>query len=331
MGEKKKIIQVGVGGFGRSWVDILLNSPEWEAVAFVDINKDALDRIVEECGIEKNKCFLSLDECLEKVKADALLNITPPSSHKEITVKSLKKGLHVLVEKPLSDNLEDAEEMVSISEKYGLKIMVSQNYRYRKIPRSIRSFIEKGKLGKIGYFSVFFQKGPRFTGFRKEMDYPLLKDMAIHHFDLARYIIGKEPKKVYAESWNPSWSWFKGDACLIAIFEFEDGIRFNYFGSWVSTGRETTWDGDWEIFGEEGSILWRAEKVEFIKGEERENIEIIDLERQDRYLSLLEFYKSIVEKRRPETDGRDNLKSLKMVFYALESIKSKKVVEINGT
>ncbi|MCX7917368.1 MAG: gfo/Idh/MocA family oxidoreductase, partial [bacterium] len=60
-----------------------------------------------------------------------------------------------------------------------------------------------------------------------------------------------------------------------------------------------------------------------------EIIEPIVLEREDRYLSLYEFYRSIVEDREPETSGRDNLKSLGMVFKSLESIKKGKKVKFN--
>lgn len=186
----------------------------------------------------------------KKVKADALLNVTPPSFHKETSIMALKEGLHLLIEKPLSDNLKDAEKIVETAEKYGRKVMVSQNYRYNKIPKTIRKIIEEAIIGKISWCILNFQKGPKFEGYRKEMPFPLLIDMSIHHFDLARYLLGKEPISVYAESWNPFWSWFKGDACLNIIFVFQDDIHLNYSGSWVSLGKETQWQGDWEIYGD---------------------------------------------------------------------------------
>jgi len=328
---KMKIIQVGVGGFGRSWVDIILNSSEWEAVGFVDINQEALKKIIKECNLPEEKCFVSLKECFKKVKADALLNITPPSFHKEITIDALREGLHVLVEKPLSDNMKDAEEMVEKAEKYGRKLMVSQNYRYRKIPRSIRKFIKDGKIGKISHILLNFQKGPRFSGFRIEMEYPLLKDMSIHHFDLMRYITGKNPINVYAKSWNSTWSWFKGDASISIIMGFEDGIQINYFGSWTSIGKETSWDGDWKIYGEKGSLFWIDDKLEFVdsKGKSK-NVKIVEMKKEDRNMALFEFYNAIKEKREPETSGKDNIKSLEIVFKSLESIKKKIPVKIKN-
>ncbi|MGC8976897.1 MAG: Gfo/Idh/MocA family protein [Candidatus Ratteibacteria bacterium] len=324
----KKIIQIGVGGFGESWLDIVVSSKEWEIVGIVDINEEILKKSVEKYPFLKGKIYKSLKDCLKKVKADALLNITPPSFHKETSILALKEGLHVLVEKPLSDSLKNAEKIVEVSEKYRRKLMVSQNYRYNRAPRTIRKMIEEGDIGDISWCILNFQKGPRFSGFREKMEYPLLIDMSIHHFDLSRYILGKEPLNVYAESWNPKWSWFKGDACLNIIFDFQENVHFNYSGSWVSVGKDTQWSGEWEIYGDKGTIIWDNSGIKKVFEGKEKVIELIKLEREDRFLALYEFYRSIVEDREPETSGKDNLKSLRMVFKALESIKKGKKINL---
>jgi predicted dehydrogenase len=323
----KKIIQVGVGGFGASWLDIVISSKEWEVSGIVDINDEALNKAVSKYPFLKNNAFKSLKDCLKKVKADALLNVTPPSFHKEISILALKEGLHILVEKPLADTMKNAEKIVEQAEKYKRKLMVNQNYRYRKIPRNVKKLIEDGSIGKISYCVVNFQKGPKFGGFREEMEFPLLIDMSIHHFDLARYLFSKDPISVYAESWNPHWSWFKGDASINVIFDFQDNIYFNYSGSWVSVGKDTEWSGLWEIYGDKGTIIWDNNSIKKVVGGKEEPIEFIKLEREDRALSLYEFYISIVENKEPETSGKDNIKSLGMVFKALESIKKGKRIK----
>jgi len=325
---KMKIIQIGVGGFGASWLDIVASSKEWEIVGIVDVNEEILKKSVEKYPFLEGKTFKSLKDCLKKVKADAILNVTPPKFHKEISILALKEGLHVLVEKPLSDTLKNAEKIVEEAEKYKRKLMVSQNYRYNRIPRTIRKLIDDGQIGKISYCILNFQKGPRFGGFREEMSFPLLIDMSIHHFDLSRYLLGKDPLSVYAESWNPHWSWFKGDPCVYLIFDFEDDVHFNYAGSWVSVGKDTQWPGIWEIYGDKGTIIWDNSGIKKIFEGKEEIIEPIKLEREDRVLSLYEFYRCLVEDREPETSGKDNLKSLGMVFKSLESIKKGKKINI---
>ena len=82
------------------------------------------------------------------------------------------------------------------------------------------------------------------------MPFPLLIDMAIHQFDLARDLIGSEPVAVYCNSYNPSWSWFAGDAAAQVQFEFAGGSRFSFSGSWCSPGLETSWNGEWRVSGQ---------------------------------------------------------------------------------
>ncbi|MCM8776792.1 MAG: Gfo/Idh/MocA family oxidoreductase [Candidatus Omnitrophica bacterium] len=319
---KIKILQVGTGNFGKSWIEIIKKSPEWELAGIVDINRETLQSVAHEYNIPEEKCFTSIEEAIKKTDPSALMNATPPQFHKNVSLLAFDAGLNVIVEKPLSNNIRDAQDMVSYAEKKGKKLMVSQNYRYRNQPRTIRNVIENGIIGRIGYATINFQKGPHFGGFREEMEYPLLIDMAIHHFDLMRYITGENPVSLYAKSWNPYWSWFKRDASVNLSIEFNNNIQVSYSGSWVSTGRETSWDGDWEIYGEKGSIVWKNGRIYFISNGKTEEIEPIKMEREDRYLSLYEFYCALKENREPETSGKDNLYSLSMVFTSIESAKN---------
>jgi len=324
--EKLRILQVGVGGFGKSWVEIIKKSPEWELSGIVDINKEVLFSVAKEYNIPQERCFTSLEEGIKKTKPSAIMNATPPKFHKDTSIIAFDEGLNVLTEKPLSDNIKDAQEMVAYAQRKNKKLMVSQNYRYRSQPRTVKNLIEKGTIGRISYIVINFQKGPRFVGFREKMDYPLLVDMAIHHFDLMRYITGENPVSIYAKSWNPYWSWFKGDASSHILIEFEKNIEVSYSGSWVSTGRETSWDGDWEIYGEKGTILWKEARIYVIRGKKTKEIKPIKMKREERYLSLYEFYCALAENREPETSGRDNLHSLSMVFGAIESAKKKRPI-----
>jgi predicted dehydrogenase len=88
--------------------------------------------------------------------------------------------------------------------------------------------------------------------------------MAIHPFDVARYLLDENPVSVYADSFNPDWSWFRGDAAASVTFEFASGARFLYSGSWVSNGVETSWNGDWRASTAAGTALWDGAGVPLI-------------------------------------------------------------------
>jgi predicted dehydrogenase len=215
-------------------------------------------------------------------------------------------------------------------------VMVSQNYRFKRGPQTVKKILQSGLIGEVGSVFVNFQKAPRFSGFRLEMVEPLITDMAIHHFDQMRGIIGLEPIRITARSWNPKWSWFSGNAVSSVLVEMSNQATVAYTGSWVSQGWETTWDGDWRIQGDGGEIHWANNEVVirptdlfktvFMKGAVERNgtlqVHLVPMEVEERWAVLAEFAASILENREPETNAVDNLKSMAMVLGALQSVKT---------
>ncbi|MEO2077400.1 MAG: Gfo/Idh/MocA family oxidoreductase [Bacillus sp. (in: firmicutes)] len=338
-----RIIQVGLGGWGWSWTQVVLDSPHWELAAIVDINPELLDKACNHYKINPSVAFQNLSEAVKEVKADAVLILVPPNFHADIALEAFENKLHCIVEKPLAGTFEDCQKIVEAAERSGCKLMVSQNYRYKRAPQTVKKIIKENVIGELGSVYINFQKSPQFTGFRTEMEEPLIIDMAIHHFDQVRGILGLEPVSIKAQSWNPKWSWFKGNAVASVIFEMSNGSVVSYTGSWVSKGWETTWDGDWRIQGEDGEIVWANNEVVikphdifksvFMKGARESNgelfVDLIDLEAEERWASLQEFAEAIHENREPETSGRDNLKSLAMVLGAVQSVKTGEKVFID--
>jgi len=321
-----RLIQAGAGGFGWSWTDIVRRNPNVKLTALVDINEEILNKALSERGLPKDMGFTNLAEAIEKKPADALLIVTPPATHKELAEIALKAGLNVLSEKPLSDNMADAKYMAKLAREKGKILMVSQNYRFSRMARTLRKVVEE--LEGLSYVQISFHKAPHFGGFRDKMPYPLLIDMSIHHFDLLRYITASDPVRITAFSWRPDWSWFEGDPCLFAFIEMNKSIKAGYFGSWVSSGAETQWDGVWRIQGKDTAILWNEEGIFRAEGDNVSQIEPLNIPLEGRDLVLEEFRKAVEEGREPECNGFDNLKSLVMVFASLDSIKSGQSVEI---
>src|SRR4029450_1651203 len=110
--------------------------------------------------------------------------------------------------------------------------------------------------GPIGTINCQFFKAPHFSGFREEMDDPLLVDMAIHQFDLARLLTGADPRTVSCDAYNPEWSWYAGNAAAEATFVLDGRVRFTFSGSWCAPGLETSWNGAWRVSGAHGTATW---------------------------------------------------------------------------
>jgi predicted dehydrogenase len=336
------LVQVGVGLWGSSWLNVVKESPDWELCALVDLDEEALAQARTACQLPAECCFATVAEAVKATQPCAALVVVPPRFHAQVTLESFDLGLHCLVEKPLTATLTEARAVIEEGKKVGRSVMVSQNYRNKRAAQTVRRLVERGAVGDIGQVYITFQKAPIFSGFRAEMDEPLIVDMAVHHFDLVRGILNLEPSEVRARSYNPAWSYFKGNASALVEFDTPAGAVISYAGSWVTRGRPTTWDGSWDIHGDRGAIEWADNRV-VLRPEsiydtvwqpgtrERENIldvDLVTLEAEERHGSLAEFARSLDEKREPETSAGDNIRSLAMVLGAVEAAKTGRSVDL---
>jgi predicted dehydrogenase len=180
-----------------------------------------------------------------------------------------------------------------------------------------------GRLGRIGIVECSFFKAPHFGGFRDEMPYPLLGDMAIHQFDLARHLIGSEPVWIRSESFNPDWSWYAGDAAAQVSAEFADGTRFGFTGSWCSGGVETSWNGSWRISGAAGTAVWDGDHEPVAQTADGEPIPAVPGTGPEELAgSLAEFVAALRDGSVPANEVHRNVMSLAMVEGAIRSART---------
>jgi predicted dehydrogenase len=335
--EKLKVILVGTGFWGRGWAKVIAESAQANIAALVDLDDEALSAVGNSVAVAKNKQFSQLKEALDSVEADAAVIVVPPEQHHEVAMSALSAGLHCVIEKPFAPTLSEAREVVSAAEAAQRRLMISQTFRFRRGARTVQRLIREGAIGQIGSVHGRLFKYMHFTGFRATMPEPLIVDQAVHHFDFIRGIFGLEPVRLRGYSFNPSWSYFKGNANALVEFETADGAFISYSGSWVSLAGpqiNTSIDGSWDIQGDGGAIQWNHNYIRLVptdfadvvfrKGAfEREGqvlevpLDVLDAE--ERAGVLAEFASAVREGRKPETDGEDNLKSLALVLGAVES------------
>jgi predicted dehydrogenase len=341
---RTRIIQIGVGFWGWSWVRVALDSPDVELAGIVEPNRENRAMACEHYGIKARNAFESLDAAVKDLDLDAALVIVGAERHCAVTLQALEMGLHCLVEKPIAPTMGEAKRMARAAERAERKLMVSQNYRFRRPPRTVKKFIKRKEvIGGVGNVYVNFQKAPKFVNnFRTEIEEPLISDMAIHHFDQMRSVLGLEPVSVLASSWNTKWSSFRGNPVATIVFEMEEGVHVTYTGNWVSKGLQTSWDGDWVISCDGGEVRWERNRVSFrvdnllyevhtrgaVETAGELVLDLVEIPAEDRAGALAEFAGSIRENREPETSGKDNLNTLAMVLGACRSIKERRPVAI---
>jgi predicted dehydrogenase len=332
-----KALLVGAGAMGKAWAKNLRDCPDVQTVAWMDIRSGAAVEAMENLKFTGIKAYDDLAKALSESRPDFVVDVTVPEAHRDVTAAALAAGAAVLGEKPMAHSMSAARQMVAASESAGKLYMVSQSRRYDARAVAFREAIQR-YAGPLGILTSDFFLGPHFGGFREQMDSPLLLDMAIHTFDSARQISGADPISVYCQESNPAWSWYKGATTATAIFEMTDGLTYTYRGSWCAQGLNTSWQSQWRAYGGRGAAEWDGEhdpiaayvagSEGFIHPTQSTTVKSADQMPSGIAGSLREFIQALRTGQTPQGECHDNIKSLAMVFAAIESARSGQRVQI---
>lgn len=346
MSKTIKVVLCGCGGMSGTWFKAAEAFPDVEFVGLVDVFPEAAERRKQEYGLDV-RVGDDLEAMIKETGAEAVFDVSIPGAHYDVTMTALNNGCHILGEKPMADTMDRAREMRDTAQDRNLTYVVIQNRRYTKDIIRFRQLIKSGALGDVTTVNADFYIGARFSAgretpdFRDSMAHVLIFDMAIHSFDQARYVSGKDPVSVYCHEWNPKGSWYGKDASANCIFEMSDGVVFNYRGSWCAEGLNTTWECDWRVIGSGGSASWDggdsvvaeipAEEDSFIRRVDRLEVgPAVDIEHSGHSGLMRDFIDHIKgEGPVPQTVCSDNIKSLAMVHGAIESAASGRKVAID--
>jgi predicted dehydrogenase len=333
---KERCVVVGAGGIAGAWMPRLADE-KVQVAAIVDLDIERAKARIEKYQLAAEP-MTDLKAAIRRHRPEFVLDLTVPEAHCAVTYTALRLGCHVIGEKPMAASMAEARRMVACAKESGKLYMVSQSRRWNKLHDRVRLAAAGGKLGRLTTVNCDFYIGAHFGGFRDQMPSPLILDMAIHHFDLARFMTGLDPVAVYAHEFNPHGSWYKGDVAASCIFEMSGGAVFTYRGSWCAEGCHTSWNGDWRIIGHRGSMLYEHDtepRGQLVAGNEGFHRPLKDLKvpktslkHENMHGALREMLTFLRTGRRPQTDCRDNIKSLAMVFAAMESARKGRRVEV---
>jgi predicted dehydrogenase len=323
----ERAVVVGAGGISNPWFEAL-KKEKVSVLAVVDLRMETARAQIEKFEL-KAEASTDLAATLDRFHPDFVVDLTIPEAHCEVTCAALRGGCHVVGEKPMASSMEEARRMVRASEETGKLYMVSQTRRWDPKHEMVRRALAAGSVGDITTINCDFYLGAHFGGFRDEMPSPLILDMAIHHFDLARFVAGVDPVAVYAMEFNPKGSWYKGDVAASCIFEMANGVLFTYRGSWCAEGFNTSWNGNWRIIGDRGTLLYENDedpRTQVVAGDTGfsrplKDVPISPVSMEATYWqgALREMLVYLREGTTPQTECHDNIKSLAMVFGAIES------------
>ena len=203
-------IKVALAGLGSRGKDVYAQAakvyPEkMEIVAIADIDPVKVEMVAKDFGIPKERCYTSAEDMLKEDKlADVMFITTQDRQHVGHAIPALRKGYHLLLEKPISPDLDECREIVKVAKECDRKVVVCHVLRYTPIYRKVKEILDSGKIGdvvsimaaeNVGWFHMAhsFVRG-NWSNSNKTS--PMILQKCCHDMDLYLWLANKKCKSV---------------------------------------------------------------------------------------------------------------------------------------
>ncbi len=269
---------------------------------------------------------LDYHELLQRDDVEAVDIILPIHLNFQVTKDALEAGKHVILEKPLAANIDEAGEMLSFPEKYDLVMMVAENYRYRPTFHRLKELLAENVIGKI--FSVFWNifyhvdtknKYAR-TKWRIQHQYPggFITDGGVHNIAALRYLFGDfESGHAFVKSINPAIGRVDTFSLQFRTKSGVDGVFNDFFSSHGYSENRLI------VLGDEGSLVVENNTISISKDGEAPIVENIDDDDGGYYNEFVDFYNGIREGQPVLSTFEESYRDLEIILQALESAERK--------
>ena len=196
----KTIAILGLGNRGGVYGKYLAQNKKVEIVSVCDISKESLKKAEEDYKVAKENLFTDENEFFASKRADVLVIATLDCLHYTQTIRALKLGYDILLEKPVSPIYEECEAIAELAEQLGRKVVICHNLRYTPFYQTLKRLVVNGEIGElisveqaenIGYahYMCSFIRG---KWRRKDETSPLILQKCCHDLDIINWIVGKK-------------------------------------------------------------------------------------------------------------------------------------------
>jgi len=296
----------GAGVMGRNHARVINKLEGAELVAVYDADFKRAKQVAKENGAEPVDCLDALAE-----KCEAISVAVPTEYHLKVGGELMEKGAHILVEKPLAGNLDDARELVRIAEEKERVLAVGHIERFNPVMKTLEK--------QLGY--PRFIEAERLSPFpKRSMDIGVVLDLMIHDLEIILHLV-KSPVISVDAVGIPVIT--KHEDIANARLRFENGAVANITSSRISAEKLRkirVFQGDaylsLDYQNQEGKIV----KKGGLFGLDRKDVEVEKAE--PLYLELQSFANAVRERHTPEVTGKQGLKALQLALQITDQIKS---------
>ena len=209
-----RVCVIGTGSMGKNHARVY---SEMAGIELAGVSDTDGKRGKDVAGRHGCRYYRDYNDMIAREKPDAVSVCVPTSLHYDVGKDVIKQGVSLLIEKPISDDVEKAEELVKLAEDAGVCLSVGHIERFNPAVQELKKLIDHGKLGKIT--SILARRvgimPPRIK------DANVVVDIAVHDIDVFGYLLGKVPERIYAS----------GGKALVADREDYADIFLKYNGT----------------------------------------------------------------------------------------------------
>ncbi|MEO2143920.1 MAG: inositol 2-dehydrogenase [Flavobacteriaceae bacterium] len=328
------MIKIGIVGLGRIGKVHLFNIQQLISGASVIAACSRSEKSLEYAKKHSVKgLFTSFDDMLSEGGIDAVIIASPTALHFEHLKLAIAAGKHIFCEKPIDLSIENVKEIKSLLDATPVKFMVGFNRRYDPNVLKIKKELNEGRLGAPQSVKIISRDpGPPPMEYIKTSG-GLFLDMAIHDFDLARYLMNSEITEVYSTA-----SIF-GDLPLETVEDVDTAVTILKFKNkgfaTIENSRNSTYGYDQriEVFGEKGLLSAQNKSDDSVyfannSGFHRPKPVGFFIERyKESYLNILDSFVQCLEQNKDlELTFQDGLQSLAISLAAEKSSKQNRTV-----
>jgi len=223
-----RIAVIGCGYWGPNPIRNFFKVPTCEIAAIADLDRARLDYLRRLYPALRTTS--SAQQLFESQEIDAVVIATPVTTHYALAREALRRGKHVLVEKPITSRASEARELIRLADEQRRVLMVDHTFVFTGAVRKIRDMIDAGELGELYYYdSVRINLGIF------QHDVNVLGDLAPHDFSIMRFLVDKQPAAVTAVGAAPvSWGGWKRESVAHVAIQFADGTLAHFHLNWLS-------------------------------------------------------------------------------------------------
>ncbi|WP_409345005.1 Gfo/Idh/MocA family protein [Paenibacillus sp. MBLB4367] len=324
-----KVAIVGCGGLGNVHADCYANIPGVTVVGVCDIIEEQAQRTAAKVGA---KAYVSFREMLEQSGCEVVSVTLPSYMHKTFAIEAAEAGKHVISEKPIALNLQDAEDMIEACRRNGVRLFVGHVVRFFPEYAQIKRQIDGGSIGKLGVAHAKRVGGHpgdvRSWYLEEDKSGGVVLDLMIHDIDFMRWA-GGEVRSVFGlRTQNGQMDY------ATATLVFESGAVANLEAHWGYPGPFMTAA---EFAGTGGVVRCDSSKAKSLQIRKQQTStsggQFVEVPQSPGYenpylLELRHFIDCIRDNREPVVTAEDAYKALEIALAAVESARTGKAVLI---